>query len=194
MLMGETNYIVSGLERSGTSVMMQMLHNGGLPVAFDESRPPDEHNPRGYFELAGGKIINRLMDGTFDIESHKGRILKITAYGLKFLPEGKYKILYMMRNIDEVINSMAKMGAEVDKAKDRMLFSKLNRYCFELMDGRNDMEYVTINYADVLADPVSQIERVSEFLDQPFDFASAVTAVDPSLYRNRAGASDQPHR
>ena len=92
MSKNEVNYIVSGLERSGTSVMMQMLDKGGVPVAFDDSRPPDEHNPRGYFELAGGKIINQLMDGTFDFELHKGQIVKVTAYGLKFLPKGNYRI------------------------------------------------------------------------------------------------------
>ena len=79
MLRNDINYIVSGLERSGTSVMMQMLSKGGLPVAFDDSRPPDEHNPKGYYELAGGKIINKLMDGTFDMKAHRGQIVKVTA-------------------------------------------------------------------------------------------------------------------
>ena len=55
------NYIVSGLERSGTSMMMQILRSGGLPTAFDESRKPDVNNPKGYYELEGGKIINKLM-------------------------------------------------------------------------------------------------------------------------------------
>jgi hypothetical protein len=66
MLNNEINYSVSGLERSGTSLMMQMLHKGGLPVAFDDSRAADENNPRGYYELEGGKIINCLMDGSLE--------------------------------------------------------------------------------------------------------------------------------
>ena len=61
MLNNEINYILSGLEHSGTSLMMQMLHAGGLPVAFDESRAADENNPHGYYELQEGGIINRLM-------------------------------------------------------------------------------------------------------------------------------------
>lgn len=81
------NYIVSGLERSGTSMLMQILVAGGVSTSFDtESRPPDDNNPRGYFELEGGKIINRLMDGQFSLQSHLGEFIKITAYGLKFLP------------------------------------------------------------------------------------------------------------
>ncbi len=76
------NYIVSGLERSGTSMLMQILHAGGVPMAFDNStRPPDDSNPKGYFELEGGKIINKLMKETFPFEKFKGQFIKITAYG-----------------------------------------------------------------------------------------------------------------
>jgi hypothetical protein len=185
MLDDGVNYIVSGLERSGTSVMMQMLHMGGLPVAFDDSRPADQHNPRGYYELAGGKIISRLMDGTCDLASNKGRIVKITAYGLKFLPKGNYKIIYLLRNIDEVLDSMQKMGFPVDRRKDRALLGKLNRFSFDLMDRRDDMEYVTVNYRDVIDNPRREIEKVGCFLGQTFDFARAIRAVEPGLYRSR---------
>jgi len=185
MLNNEINYIVSGLERSGTSIMMQMLHMGGLPVAFDDSRPADEHNPRGYYELAGGKIINRLMDGTFDTLSYKGHIIKVTAYGLKFLPKANYKIIYMMRNMDEVLSSMLKMGASIDVDSDKALFNKLNRFSIELMRNRDDMEYLTVNYRDVLGDPRREMEKVSGFWGKPFDVEAAIKAVDPTLYRNR---------
>ncbi len=180
------NYIVSGLERSGTSVMMQMLNTGGVPVAFDDSRPADEHNPKGYFELAGGKIINQLMDGTFNFGLHKGQIVKVTAYGLKFLPEGNYKIIYMMRNIDEVLNSMRKMGADIDMEKDRVLFGKLNTFSFDLMDKRDDIEYTTINYRDVIDNPGTELQKIGLFLGESLDIESAIKAVDSKLYRNRA--------
>lgn len=186
MLNNETNYIVSGIERSGTSLMMQVLHKGGLPVAFDDSRADDEHNPRGYYELEGGKIINRLMDGTFDLQSWRGHIIKVTAYGLKYLPKTNYKILYMMRNIDEVLKSMQKMGADIDEVKDRMLFSKLNRFSFELMRSRDDMEYIRVNYSDLVDSPRREMERVSRFFGETFDVDTAIKAVEPSLYRNKA--------
>ncbi len=187
MLNNEFNFIVSGLERSGTSVMMQMLDKGGLPVAFDEARPPDEHNPKGYFELAGGKIINQLIDGTFDMNAHIGQIVKVTAYGLKFLPKGKYKIIYMRRNIEEVVNSMHKMGGdEIDKEKDRVLFGKLDKISLKIMDDNKDTDYITIDYRNVIDNPRAEIERVGQFFDEIFDFDSALTAVDSKLYRNRA--------
>jgi hypothetical protein len=186
MLDGTINYIVSGLERSGTSVMMQMLHAGGLPMAYDDSRPPDEHNPRGYFELAGGKIINRLMDGTFDMAAHQGQIIKITAYGLKFLPKGKYKILYMQRNITEVMDSTERMGGKMDREKERPLLTKLNKMSLDLIASRDDIQYTTVNYRDVIDYPKKEMERVSTFLGEKFDIEQAVSAVDSSLYRNRA--------
>lgn len=186
MLDGQVNYIVSGLERSGTSLMMQMLHAAGLPIAYDDSRPADEHNPRGYFELAGGKIINRLMDGTFDLQSCQGQIVKVTAYGLKFLPQADYRIVYMVRDIDEILRSMRKMGAEIDEGKDRDLFGKLNRVSLDLMRRRADMKSITIHHRDLMAEPRREMERVSRFLAVPFDIEAAVAAVDPSLYRNRA--------
>lgn len=192
MLDNDTNYIVSGLERSGTSLMMQMLHKGGLPVAFDDIRAADEHNPRGYYELEGGKIINRLMDGTFDLQSYRGHIIKVTAYGLKFLPKSNYKILYMMRNINEVLKSMHKMGVDmgsnIDEEKERMLFSKLNRSSLELLRRRDDMYHMTINYLDLMNDPREEMERVGRFFGETFDVDTAIEAVESSLYRNKASS------
>ncbi len=187
MLNSEINYIVSGLERSGTSVMMQMLNKGGLPVGFDESRKADEHNPKGYFELAGGKIINQLMDGTFDMTAHTGQIIKVTAYGLKFMPAGRYKIVYMKRNIEEVINSMHKMGGEeIKKETDKLLFGKLDKLSVKLLNDRSDIDYIIVNYRDIIDNPRTEIERVGGLFGEEFDFDGALSAVDSKLYRNRA--------
>ena len=187
MMNNEINYIVSGLERSGTSLMMQMLHIGGLPVAFDDSRPADVHNPRGYYELAGGKIINRLIEGDFDTQSYKGHIIKITAYGLKFLPKANYRIVYMMRNIDEVLKSRQKMSdVVVEEDKEKALLNKLNRFSQELMSNRDDMKYITVRYRDLMDNPRKEMESVGKFFDVTFDIDAAIKAVDTTLYRNRS--------
>lgn len=191
MLNKDINYIVSGLERSGTSLMMQMLHRGGLPVAFDNSRPADEHNPRGYYELAGGKVINRLITGDFDIQLYKGHIIKVTAYGLKLLPKSNYVIVYMIRDIDEVLKSMKKMGADViEGEKDRVLLNKLNRFSLELMQSREDMKYIKIKYGDLINNPRKEMESISHFFGVLFDIDAAIKAVDESLYRNRSPIQD----
>jgi len=179
------NYIVSGLERSGTSMMMQILYLGGMKVAFDNKRKPDEHNPKGYFELEGGKIINRLMDGTFPIEKYDGMVIKVTAYGLKFLPEGRYKVIYMLRDLDEIMASMSKMIGEKMSYEDKIAFDRLNKFALKLLDEREDMDYITVRYDRVIENPRREIERINEFLGGILDVDSAVKAVDPTLYRNR---------
>ncbi|HDH81546.1 MAG TPA: nucleotide pyrophosphatase, partial [Thermoplasmatales archaeon] len=148
------NYIVSGIERSGTSMMMQVLYMGGAKVAFDKSRAPDYHNPKGYYELEGGKIINRLMEGSFPFKKYDGMFVKITAYGLKFLPKGQYKIIYMMRDLDEVMDSMEKMSGPIDREKEKPVFEKLNSFSINLMKKREDIDYITVNYRDVIDDTV----------------------------------------
>jgi len=178
------NYIVSGIERSGTSMMMQILYIGGAPVAFDSSRKPDYHNPKGYYELEGGKIISRLIEGTFPIEKYEGKFIKITAYGLQFLPKGNYKIIYMVRNLDEILDSMEKMSGPVDREKEKPLFEKLNKFTIDLMEKREDIEYIIVNHRDVIQNTRREVERVNEFLGGMLDVDEAVKAVDPKLWRN----------
>ena len=182
------NYIVSGLERSGTSMMMQILHAGGVPVEFDDSRRPDENNPKGYYELEGGKIINKLMEGTFPVENYRGRFLKITAFGLKYLPPGRYKIIYMERNLDEVLDSMEKMAGINDKDREetKESFRKLNEKVKREIQGREDIEVLLVNYNEVLEHPKSYIDRICRFIEESdMDTQRMVGAIDKRLYRQR---------
>jgi len=179
-----TNYIVSGLERSGTSMMMQILLHGGMDVAFDEKRRPDENNPKGYFELEGGKVINRLIEGVFPMDEYDGKVIKVTAYGLKFLPPGDYRIIYMTRELDEIMESMKKMSGDSKVMEERDIFERLNRYSMKLMKEKG-IPHIIVKYNDVLKEPRKEIERINEFLEGALDVDSAMKAVDPSLYRNR---------
>ena len=185
----EVNYIASGLERSGTSMLMQILYAGEVPIAFDDTmRPPDESNPRGYFELAGGKIINKLMDGTFHLEKYTGLFIKITAYGLEFLPPGKYKIIYSERNLEEILDSMEKMAAVKDakRAETREAFDKLNQMTKKKIMSREDMQVLFINYNEIIADPHQHIAAIAEFLGASDDeLQKMIGAVDKKLYRQR---------
>ena len=187
------NYIASGIERSGTSLLMQILEAGGLPMAFDTaSRPPDDNNPRGYYELEGGKIISRLMNGTFPLADHRGRFIKITAFGLKFLPPGKYRIIYTERNIEEVLDSMEKMAKLRDQNREetKASFIKLNDMIKGLITKRDDVEVLFVNYNQIVADPQGQIKKIAEFLgDKDIDQAAMVAAVDAKLYRKRRPAA-----
>ena len=182
------NYIVSGLERSGTSMLMQILHAGGVPVSFDDSRLSDQSNPKGYYELAGGKIINKLMDGTFPLEDYKGKFVKITAYGLKYLPKGNYRIIYSERNIEEILDSMEKMAGIKDKDREetREAFIKLNHMIKKQITSRDDMEVLLVNYNKILSNPREDIKKIQEFLGLPEDVIDKmIKVVDDKLYRQR---------
>lgn len=183
------NYIASGLERSGTSLLMQILHAGGVPVAFDTaSRPPDDNNPRGYFELEGGKIISRLMNGTLPLADYKGRFIKITAFGLKYLSPGNYRIIYTERNIDEVLDSMEKMAKLQDQNREetKASFIKLNEMIKSLITKREDIKVLFVNYNQIVADPKAQIQKIGAFLgEKDIDEAAMIAAVDAKLYRKR---------
>jgi hypothetical protein len=183
------NYIASGLERSGTSLLMQILHAGGVPMAFDTaSRPPDDNNPRGYFELEGGKIISRLMNGTLPLTDYRGRFIKITAFGLKYLPPGKYRIIYTERNIEEVLDSMEKMAKLQDQNREetKASFIKLNEMIKGLIANREDIEVLFVSYNQIVADPKTQVKKICDFLgSKEIDDAAMIAAVDAKLYRKR---------
>ena len=181
-------YIVSGLERSGTSLLMQILRTGGIPTSFSNSRPADENNPKGYYELEGGKIINRLMDGTFPLDEFKGKFIKITAYGLKFLPPGKYKIIYSERNIEEILDSMEKMIGKKysNREKTRKTFMRLNNMIKNQIQDREDIEVLIINYNEIISNPKDNINKMLYFLGVSGDILDKmVDVVDNRLYRQR---------
>jgi len=184
----DVNYIVSGLERSGTSMLMQILNAGGLPCAFDDSRRPDVNNPKGYYELEGGKIISKLMDGSFPLDKYKGKIIKITAYGIKFLPPGRYKIIYSERNIEEILDSMEKMAKIKDNEREetKKAFQALNNMIKNQMQEREDMKLLFVNYNKILSNPSENIKKIHEYLGIPEkNLSSMISAVDKNLYRNR---------
>ena len=182
------NYIVSGLERSGTSMLMQILYNGGYPVAADKKRPPDENNPKGYYELEGGKIINKLIQNQFPFDEYKGKIIKITAYGLKYLPLGDYNIIYSERNIEEILDSMEKMAQITDENRNetKEVFLKLNSFIKKQIKERSDCNVLFVNYNRILEDPDQHIKEIHDFLNQQeADLKSMIKTVDKKLYRNR---------
>jgi hypothetical protein len=184
----DTNYIVSGLERSGTSMIMQILNAGGIPTSFDDTRKPDENNPKGYYELEGGKIINRLINKTFPFEKYKGKFIKITCYGIKFLPDAKYKIIYSERNIDEILYSMEKMMGKKDEKHNetREIFIKLNSMIKKIMQERKDIDYLTVNYNEILSNPWENIKKIHKYLEMPKEsLEKMIDVVDKKLYRNR---------
>src|SRR5438132_708230 len=106
---GQPVVLVSGLPRSGTSMLMQMLQMGGMPVVTDKIRTPDEDNPKGYHELERAKELDKTSDKSW-LKSHRGQAIKIISFLLQDLPlDLNYQVLFMRRNLDEVLRSQNKM-------------------------------------------------------------------------------------
>jgi hypothetical protein len=184
----DINYIISGLERSGTSILMQILRAGDIPISHDNSRPADESNPKGYYELAGGKIINKLIEGSLPLKDHKGKFIKVTSFGLKHLPPGKYKIIYSERNIEEILDSMEKMIGKKDPNREdtKTSFIKLNNMIKEYVQKREDMDILFINYKNILFDPKENINKILKFLSAPSNLlGKMIETVDNKAYRQR---------
>jgi len=191
----DTNFIVSGLERSGTSLMMQMLQAAGVPVSYDSTRSPDSNNPKGYYELYGGNIINKLINKLDDLFFYRGKFIKITSYGLKYLPQKtnnqshcKYKIIYMQRNLDEIIESMEKMMKvnESNKKETKELLKKLEDYITDFIEEDNNISPLYVNYNKLFNDPYPELVKICKFLGIPETKTKKMMfVIDPTLYKER---------
>ena len=128
------------------------------------------------------------MDGTFPLEKYKGTFIKITAYGLQFLPKGNYKIIYSERNLEETLDSMEKMAGVVDENRDETqgAFRMLNEATKKQISKREDMEVLLINYNEILANPKNNIRKIYDFIELPgLDFQKMLGVIDKNLYRQR---------
>lgn len=182
-----TIYIVSGLERSGTSLMMQILEKGGFPVDYDyvNGRKVDENNPRGYYELFNGKIIDRIRSGDVHFEFFEDRGVKITAYGLQFLPNDReYKVIFMMRNYKEILKSQNKMMNNPNyMPEDIKLLNHINVQALKHIENNDNFKILKVSHRMLMNAPEVIIKEISEFLGK--DISKGISAIDKSLWRNR---------
>ena len=180
----DINYIVSGLERSGTSMMMQILESSEFSIAYDNRREPDKNNPKGYYELHGGKIINQIMENKFNFDSYVNTAIKITAFGLRYLPTRKYKILYMIRDIDEIMKSQNIMlGIEKLDVVLKSTIEQTNDMILTQMRIRDDVELLKVYHRNLMENPKDELSEISEFLD--FDVSDGISVIDNKLYRSK---------
>jgi len=182
--------VVSGLPRSGTSMMMKMLEAGGVPVLTDEIRKPDEDNLKGYYEDERAKTLHK--DNSW-IKDAEGKAVKIISYQLPHLPgEYQYKILFMERKIEEVLASQRKMMERRGEASDDIsdeemaaIFEKHLREIAHWLRKQKNIETLYVNYNETLKDPKATASEVTKFLDLDLNIDKMVETVDPSLYRQR---------
>ena len=188
---GNEIVVVSGLPRSGTSMMMKMLEAGGIAPLTDEIREADKDNPRGYYEF---ERVKKLDKGDVAwLEKAEGKVVKVISALLKHLPdEYNYKVIFMQRHMPEILASQRKMlvrrGEDADNMDDARLAELFAKHLGEVerqLTQSNNVDLLYVHYSDALQDPQSTAERVAQFLGRDLDVESMVGVVDPQLYRNR---------
>jgi hypothetical protein len=192
---GEPIYVVSGLPRSGTSMMMRMLEAGGIAPFTDGERTADIDNPEGYYEFRRVMDLEQEPDKSW-VRGARGRALKVISFLLRHLPDDNaYRIVYMRRELDEVLVSQDKMLDRLGRAAaggdmEAMKESYRNDIVAARLFARKapNMEMIEVQYADAVADPNAAARRVNEFFGGRLDEAAMAAAVKQQLYRNRAGA------
>ena len=184
--------IVSGLPRSGTSMMMKMLAEGGVPVIIDEIRSADEDNPNGYFEF---EMVKQLSDGQQKwLSNGKGKAVKIISALLEYLPENyQYKVIFMERDLKEILASQQKMLSRRNEKSDIADLAMQNQFEQHLaavkywLARQPNIEVFYANYNAMLASPDEYCVKIIEFLDIPVDFEKMRAIPNKQLYRNRMG-------
>ncbi len=189
---GDPIIIVSGLPRSGTSMLMKMLEAGGIEIASDEIRTADDDNPKGYYELEKVKELDKSEDKSW-LAEFRGKAVKIISYFLKDLPKtNNYKIIFIERNLQEMITSQNKMlahrGEVVDPAGDEKMIKNFKTHLQKIknmLGNEPHFELLYLNHSDVLKRPIKEVEKVNQFLGGYLDKEKMIGIIDPKLYRNR---------
>jgi hypothetical protein len=183
--------IVSGLPRSGTSMMMKVLEAGGMEVFTDNLRVADEDNPKGYFEL---EQVKTLKDGDDSwVENAPGKVVKVISSLLEYLPSAyKYKIVFMRRAIPEILASQKQMlirrgePSEGDDQKMAEMFQEHLKRVRVWLANQPNMEILYVDYNTLMADPNPEIKAVADFLDLTDQLDAMLAVPDKKLYRQKA--------
>lgn len=183
--------VVSGLPRSGTSMMMKMLEAGGLPILTDNLREADANNPKGYYEF---ERVKELPNGDYGwIPDAGGKVVKIVTGLIMHLPsDARYKVIFMQRAMKEVLSSQKKMLGRLGKEDDKVEDEKMKKIYQEHLKQVNawiakqpNIEVLYVNYNTMLGSPHESLQKISEFLGGDMNVNVMAAVVDKELYRER---------
>lgn len=192
--------LVSGLPRSGTSLMMQMLAAGGWPLLHDSERPADADNPEGYFEWEGIKQLRTRPDILREAE---GKVLKVVSMMMPLLPnKHSYRVIFMQRPVEQVAESQFRMisrrrgkdayepvAEEERAAMEKRLFSHAD-WTVEHLRVAPNITLLEVDFPALVAEPRAWVQRIAEFAGKPELPAETLEkmagVVRPELFRNRA--------
>lgn len=173
-------------------MLMQMLEKGGMPIVSDQQRTPDEDNPKGYHELERVKDLDKGHRKEW-LKEHRGQVIKIISFLLQDLPlDLNYQVIFMRRDLDEVLRSQNKMlarrgekGADVSDDKMRRNYDQHLRKVRYRLNRLANFKALYLDYPKVVEDPHREALRICEFLGRNLDPKKMASAVESGLYRNR---------
>ncbi len=186
--------IVSGLPRSGTSLMMKMLQAGGMPLLVDHLRTADEDNPQGYYEYEPVKQLDKGQ--AHWLPEAQGKAVKVISALLPHLPLNyHYRVIFMQRHLAETLASQHKMlqnRGEVanlldDEQQLTELFQQHLQEIHQWLAQQPNFQQLNVDYNELLAHPQPAVRAINRFLSSQLDEQQMIGAIDPSLYRNRRG-------
>ena len=184
--------VVSGLPRSGTSMLMRMLSAGGLELVVDGIRTADDDNPNGYFELERVKDLDKSGDASW-LADARGKGVKVISALLPHLPpEYNYKVIFVRRSLPEVLASQRKMlerrGEATDAVSDDDMKAHFTAHLRRLeaqLAARTHCDVLYVEHRRAVTEPSAVAAEVGDFVGD-LDVEAMAGAVDASLYRNRA--------
>jgi predicted AlkP superfamily phosphohydrolase/phosphomutase/tetratricopeptide (TPR) repeat protein len=182
--------VVSGLPRSGTSLMMQMLEAGGVPIFSDNVRKPDENNPRGYYEH---EAVKSMAKNKKWLSQTPGKAVKIVSHLLVHLPaKYNYKVIFMLRDLPEIVTSQHRMLVRKGKHREDVYPGRLEivyknhlRKASEWLKANHNAAVLYINHQDAINNPVDTAEKVKQFLGIDLDIVKMASVIDKKLYREK---------
>jgi hypothetical protein len=182
--------IVSGLPRSGTSLMMQMLQAGGLPVLSDSERRADTDNPKGYLEW---ERIKQLPKDASLMAEAEGKVVKVISQLLLSIPDGhQYRVIFMQRPLPEVMKSQDEMlrrrGTYEPTSDTSPIEQAFQRHLVDVnkwLASKPNVKVLRVHYHRVLREAKTVAGEVAQFVGAPLDIAAMAQQVDGTLYRNR---------
>ncbi len=185
-----TIVVVSGLPRSGTSMMMQMLEAGGVAPFADFQRAADDDNPKGYYEL---EAIKQLKSQPGVLKDAPGKVVKAIHMLLADLPaEYQYKVVFMRRALKEVVASQRKMlertgkkGAALPEAALMKVFQGQLTKVDAWLKAQPNIQVLDVPHRSLIQDPGPVVQAINDFLGGALDTRAMAAVVDPDLYRNR---------
>ena len=189
---GKPIIVVSGLPRSGTSMIMQMMEAGGLEIITDQIRKTDDDNPKGYYELERVKDIDKEKEKGW-LGNYKGKAIKIISFLLRDLPVTlNYKVIFIERCLDEILVSQNKMlinrGEKGKIVSDKKMKKNYENHLWRVkyfLKKTPNFDTLYIYFRDVIQSPKEQAMRIYDFLHIALDVEAMARVADKKLYRNR---------